>query len=119
MAETVSYPAVEKISTCVASSWLNRIRSCSQPFSYCPTPLSILLNWDLVQHIVEVRAQQSLQSPGVLGSECASPPLTSLSITCCTQLWPFQTLYPSPFPHHTPAFPVLVFFRQYDEHLFT
>lgn len=118
MAATVSYPAVEKISTCVAPSWLDRIHSCSRPFSYCPTPLSILLSWDLVQHIVEVWAQQSLQNPGVLGSECASPSLTFLSIICCTQLWPFQMLYSS-FPHHTPAFRVLVFFRQYDEHLFT
>ena len=43
-------------------------------------PLSILLSWDLVQHIIEVWAQQSLQSPGVLGSECASPSFPFLSL---------------------------------------
>lgn len=87
------------------------------PFSCRPTPLSILFSWDLVQHIFEVWAQQSLRSPGVLGSECASPSLTFLSLVYCIQLWSFQTLYSSHFPHHTPAFSGLVFFSQYDEHL--
>lgn len=82
-------------------------------------PPSSLLSWDLVQHVIEVWAQQSLRSPGVLGSECASPSLPFLSLIYWTQLWSLQMLYFSQFPHHSPTFSVLVFFSQYDEHLFT
>lgn len=82
-------------------------------------PLSILLSWDPAQHICEVWAQQSLRSPGVLGAECTCPSLSFLSIIYCSQLQSFQMLYSSQFPHHTPTFSLLVFFSQYDEHLFT